>query len=57
MRRLNTALNDSTMHRVSEDDWRIVRQYWQEAVIEQQAFRRLQVIRDSAQHTLNVSEG
>ena len=57
VRRLNTAPNDSIMHNVSEDGWRIVRQHSKEATTEQQGFRRLQAIRDSAQHTLNVSEG
>ena len=57
VRRLNRVMNDSTMHKVSEGGWRIVRQHSKEEMTEQQAFRQLQAIRDSAQYTLNLSVG
>ena len=43
VRRLNKAMNDNTMHKVSDGGWRMVRQHTQEEMTEQQAFRRLQI--------------
>ena len=44
----NRALNDGTLHNVSEDGTQIVRQHSHEAMTQQHAFRRLLAIRDSA---------